>query len=96
MSPTRLLLYAFALALFSLLPASALAHPASGIVVDARGRIHFSDLETGVQTEIDDGDECEKNAERVENALGLYFGLGIVAIGAVSWLKHYRGRTGHA
>src|SRR5919205_893169 len=46
MSPTRLLLYASALALFSLLPAAAAAHPATGIVVDARGRIHFSDLET--------------------------------------------------
>jgi sugar lactone lactonase YvrE len=46
MSPTRLLLYAAALALFCLAPASASAHPATGIVVDAHGRVHFSDLET--------------------------------------------------
>ena len=46
MSPTRPLLYAVALALCTLLPAAVSAHPATGIVVDARGRIHFSDLET--------------------------------------------------
>jgi len=28
--------------------------------------------------------------------LGLYFGLGVVAIGAVAWLKGYVGRSGHA
>jgi sugar lactone lactonase YvrE len=42
----RLLLYGAAFALFTLLPAAASAHPATGIVVDAQGRIHFSDLET--------------------------------------------------
>src|SRR5215213_8702846 len=46
MSLTRLLLYTVALALCSLLPAAAAAHPATGIVVDAQGRILFSDLET--------------------------------------------------
>jgi hypothetical protein len=40
------LLYAVALALVVLLPASLSAHPATGIVVDAQGRILFSDLET--------------------------------------------------
>lgn len=42
----RLLPYVVAIALCSLLPASASAHPATGIVVDAQGRISFSDLET--------------------------------------------------
>ena len=46
MPRTRLLLNTVALALFALMPAAAWAHPATGIVVDARGRIHFSDLET--------------------------------------------------
>ncbi len=46
MSPNRLLLYAATLALCSLLPAATSAHPATGIVVDAKGRILFSDLET--------------------------------------------------
>jgi sugar lactone lactonase YvrE len=46
MPRTRLLLYAAALALAALLPATTTAHPATGIVVDAQGRIYFSDLET--------------------------------------------------
>ena len=46
MTITRHLLYAVAFALCSLLPAAARAHPATGIVVDAQGRIIFSDLET--------------------------------------------------
>ena len=46
MSRHRLLLYAFALALFALLPSAAWAHPPTAIVVHPRGRIHFSDLET--------------------------------------------------
>jgi hypothetical protein len=46
MSSTRLLLLTAALTLFFLLPMAATAHPATGIVVDARGRVHFSDLET--------------------------------------------------
>ena len=46
MSLTRYLLFALAFALCSLLPAAAWAHPATGIVVDAQGRILFSDLET--------------------------------------------------
>ncbi|MBV9923720.1 MAG: hypothetical protein JOZ96_01670 [Acidobacteria bacterium] len=43
MSRIKLLLYVFAL---MLLPAVVSAHPATGIVVDAQGRISFSDLET--------------------------------------------------
>lgn len=46
MSPNRLLLYAATLALYALLPATTSAHPATGIVSDAKGRILFSDLET--------------------------------------------------
>jgi sugar lactone lactonase YvrE len=46
MQRTRLLLYVVAFALCALLPAAASAHPATGIVVDAQGRIIFSDLET--------------------------------------------------
>lgn len=46
MSRNRLLLFAAALALSALPPAEASAHPATGIVVDARGRVLFSDLET--------------------------------------------------
>jgi sugar lactone lactonase YvrE len=46
MTLTRLLLFALALALCALLPEAASAHPATGIVVDARRRILFSDLET--------------------------------------------------
>ncbi|MET0647909.1 MAG: hypothetical protein ABW208_14935 [Pyrinomonadaceae bacterium] len=46
MPPTRLLLYVVALTLVALLPADAKAHPATGIVIDAQGRVHFSDLET--------------------------------------------------
>src|SRR5215210_8853205 len=46
MSINRFLLYTVALALCSLLPAAAAAHPATGIVVGAQGRILFSDLET--------------------------------------------------
>ncbi|HEX7316786.1 MAG TPA: hypothetical protein VF297_22990 [Pyrinomonadaceae bacterium] len=46
MSRIRLLLYAAAFALLALLSSAAPAHPATGIVVDASGRIHFSDLET--------------------------------------------------
>jgi hypothetical protein len=45
MSRTTRLLRVAALALFALLPAAASAHPATGIVVDAQGRIIFSDLE---------------------------------------------------
>ena len=46
MPRTGRLFYAAILALVALLPAAAAAHPATGIVVDAQGRIHFSDLET--------------------------------------------------
>lgn len=46
MQRTRVLLYAVAFALCALLPAAPSAHPATGIVVDARGRVLFSDLET--------------------------------------------------
>lgn len=46
MPRTRRLLFAVALALVALLPAAASAHPPTGIVVDAQGRILFSDLET--------------------------------------------------
>lgn len=42
----RLILHASAFALLALAPAAVSAHPATGIVADARGRIHFSDLET--------------------------------------------------
>jgi hypothetical protein len=38
----------------------------------------------------------ENNIEHVERALGLYFGLGVIAIGAVAWLKGFARRTGHA
>ncbi|HEX8335346.1 MAG TPA: hypothetical protein VF621_01370 [Pyrinomonadaceae bacterium] len=46
MPRTMRLLQVAALALVGLLPAAASAHPATGIVVDAQGRILFSDLET--------------------------------------------------
>jgi len=46
MSRTMRLLQVAALALVGLFPAAASAHPATGIVVDAQGRILFSDLET--------------------------------------------------
>lgn len=46
MSRIRFLLNAAAYALLALAPAAASAHPATGIVVDASGRAHFSDLET--------------------------------------------------
>jgi DNA-binding beta-propeller fold protein YncE len=46
MQRSRLFLYAAALALVALLDAKASAHPATGIVVDARGSVYFSDLET--------------------------------------------------
>ncbi len=45
MTRTGLLLFAAALALAVLLNATASAHPATGIVVDAQGRVYFSDLE---------------------------------------------------
>jgi sugar lactone lactonase YvrE len=38
----------------------------------------------------------ESNVARVERALGLYFGLGVVAIGAVAGLKGFARRAGHA
>lgn len=130
MTRTRLLLYA---ALLAMLPAAA------SIVVDAQGRITFSDLETvwrfdaggrltifragvggrhvhelsiekatvglkenvALPTTAPSGstvvaEEYETNVSRVERALGLYFGLGIVAIGAVAGLKGYAGRRRHA
>ncbi|MFL6256131.1 MAG: hypothetical protein ACJ74T_14065 [Pyrinomonadaceae bacterium] len=46
MPSTSRLLYVVTLLLLALLPAAAIAHPATGIVVDAQGRILFSDLET--------------------------------------------------
>lgn len=46
MKLTGFSLYAITVALFALWPAPASAHPATGIVVDAQGRVHFSDLET--------------------------------------------------
>lgn len=46
MPRTTRLLYVVTVLLVALLPATATAHPATGIVVDAHGRIHFSDLET--------------------------------------------------
>ena len=46
MPRTRFLLYAVTLLLVALLPAASSAHPPTGIVVDARGRVNFSDLET--------------------------------------------------
>jgi DNA-binding beta-propeller fold protein YncE len=46
MELNRRLLYTAALALLALLPTASSAHPATGIVVDAQGRILFSDLET--------------------------------------------------
>lgn len=127
---TRFLLYALSLAPLSLLPAAAAAHPATGIVVDARGRLaafrpavrgrHVRELSPGgtlkvlasvglkenvaarmasscdAGAEADTADEYEKNVERVERALGIYYGLGVVAIGAVAGLQGIARRSGRA
>lgn len=119
---------AAALALHSLSPAGASAHPATGIVVDARGLVHFSDLETvwrlepggalkvlatvgekekvtlqssskpdaHVREGVEASGESTAYRGRLERALGIYFGLGVVAIGAVAGLKGYARRRGHA
>ncbi|HEX8146874.1 MAG TPA: hypothetical protein VF591_06820 [Pyrinomonadaceae bacterium] len=46
--------------------------------------------------EVDTADVYERNAGRVNRALGLYFGLGVVAIVAVAGLKGFARRSSHA
>ncbi|HWS86917.1 MAG TPA: hypothetical protein VN282_08125 [Pyrinomonadaceae bacterium] len=53
-------------------------------------------LTSSNKADVNSTDEHDHNVKPVERALGLYFGLGLVAIGAVAWLKGYVGRSGHA
>jgi sugar lactone lactonase YvrE len=50
----------------------------------------------GAKAEGAGGDEYEVNVRLVERALGLYFGLGVVAICAVAFVRQFGGRRGRA